>query len=111
MTDTQNAIASLLCMTGLNTAGTLALKHYAGSDRELFFVLGTTAYVLGAAFYVFLLREQPLAVLAAITTIAQIGLLMVVSIFLYGEQLSTLQWFGLGTGFTGLAIVMIAALV
>lgn len=111
MTDAQQAIFAMLCMTTVNTAGTLALKHYAGSDRDLFFVLGTAAYILGAAFYVLLLREQPLAVLATITTLMQLGLMTALSVWFYGEQVSPVQWLGLGTGFTGLAIVMIAALV
>lgn len=108
MPELQNSIAMLTAMGVLNVGGTAALKSYAGTEKDFYFLIGASAYVLGAACYVALLREQSLAVLALASTLVQLGLLAALSIWLWDDKFNLIQVLGLGTGFLGLSIVLLA---
>ena len=109
MSNVIHLIAPMAAMVAVNVLGTVSLRHYSGTDRELFFILGTGAYVLGAALYVYLMRGETLAVLVMVSAILQLGLMMGLSVWMFGEQVSLVQWLGLTTGMIGLAIVLVSA--
>lgn len=109
MTELHHSLFMLTAMAILNVGGTAALKSYAGTDRDLYFLLGAAAYVAGATCYVVLLRGQSLAVLAMASTLIQLGLLAALSIWFWDDRFNLIQVLGLGTGFFGLAIVLLAA--
>lgn len=105
---TQTVVVTLT-MAMINVGGTLSLKQFAGTNREIYFIGGCAAYVAGAALYVMLLRGHDLATLSVATAILQLGLVCTLAVWLFNEPVNPVQWLGLGIGVLSMAVVMLAS--
>ena len=95
-----------LAMAGVNVGGTICLKLSNGPDKQLFFAGGIVAYVVGAALYMALLKNNDLVVLSVTSSILQMGLVASLGIWM-GETVSVVQGAALLVALTGAAIAML----
>lgn len=106
MTGLYTTITLLIFNAIVNTAGTIALKVAASSLSPALAVIGIGLYAAGAAAFIALLQlNQPLAVLAVVTS--ALGLLSVISIDViwFSTGLSRNQWIGIGLTVLGIMLV------
>lgn len=105
---TGTTIVTALAMAVTNVGGTLAIRTSLEPNKQVYFALGVVAYVVGAALYVALLKEQSLAVLAVVTSTLQLGLLISVSIWFFDEKVNVVQGSAMAVAVVAAAISMLA---
>lgn len=102
-------VFTTLAMATTNVLGTIALKISVAPSREPFFAAGIVAYTIGAALYVSLLKENSLAVMAVATSTLQVGLMISLSVWYFGEKVNMVQGSAMTVAVVAAAIAMLAA--
>lgn len=108
----ENYLSSLIptvAMAAINVGGTVCLKLSAEPNKQVYFAAGAIAYVIGAVFYVMLLREHSLAVMSVASSTLQLGLMISLSIWLFDERINVVQGSAMFMAVICASIAMLAA--
>lgn len=96
-------------MAFVNVVGTVALKFSSEPQKEQFFIAGIVAYIVGAALYVSLLKENSLAVVSVASSTLQLGLMISLSVWCFGEKINMVQGSAMTVAVVAAAVAMLAA--
>ncbi|MEL6375888.1 MAG: hypothetical protein AAFQ04_01670 [Pseudomonadota bacterium] len=109
MNEDLHTAVTTLAMAMVNAIGTVALKLTDGSHKEQFFAAAIVAYIIGAALYVSLLKENSLAVMAVASSTLQLGLMISLSVWYFGEKINLVQGSAMTVAVVAAAVAMLAA--
>lgn len=96
-------------MATTNVLGSVALKLSAEAHKEQYFAAGIIAYIMGASLYVSLLKQNSLAVVAVASSTLQVGLMISLSVWYFGEKINIVQGSAMTVAVVAAAVAMLAA--
>ncbi|WP_300037202.1 hypothetical protein [uncultured Roseobacter sp.] len=96
-------------MSLVNVTGTLLLRASSDPNKQEYFAAGIIAYVIGAVFYVNLLKHNSLAVMAVASSTLQLGLMISLSVWYFDEKVSMLQGSAMMIAVVAAGVAMLAA--
>ena len=83
-----------------------ASRVYVGTTNILYLLLSLALYVVGNLMMLKLMREGGLAMAVSISAIAQLLLINVIAMVVFGERLSTTQLIGVAVGAVAMALML-----
>jgi len=92
--DTLLTSSLILMNVMINVGGTYLLKQAAASGNPICGILGCVCYVLAAALFVSVVKEQPLALVAVSTSVLSLAASIMIGVFVFKESLSWIAILG-----------------
>jgi len=109
MSSSTQIISMMTAMAVVNVGGTACLRQSIDPNKQLYFVVGLIAYIVGATLYVALLKESSLAVMAVASSTLQMGLVISLSVWLFDERINFVQGTAMLIAVASAAVAMLAA--